>query len=61
MTIEVRQLLINATVGMPGQGAHGEAHADNDAADDPLQQLRERLLAELKDWLEDQLRRSRER
>lgn len=68
MTIEVRQLLINASVGTPVPRAQGERveFAEGDGQEeDPYEHLREQLheqlLGELKGWLEDRLSRMRER
>ncbi len=72
MTIEVRQLQINASVGMPVQRAQDPGalgyqadEGQEDELSEPFErlreQLREQLLAELKDWLEDRLSRIRER
>jgi hypothetical protein len=63
MTIEVRQLLINASVGSPVQlqdGFSGATDAGGDP-DDATRLLREQLLAELKEWLADRLGRAGER
>ncbi len=64
MTIEVRQLLIRSMVDpQDGPGSQGEAHAPGTDGSPPewLEQLKEELLADCKAWLEDQLRRARER
>ena len=63
MTIEVRQLLINASVGAPAQlqdGCSDSREAGGDM-EDTTQQLREQLLAELKEWLADRLGQGGER
>jgi hypothetical protein len=56
MTIEVRQMVIRSSVG-------GEAPVQRaeDGSPDRLERLREEVLAECKAWLEDRLRRERER
>lgn len=64
MTIEVRQLLIRSMVDpQDGPGSGGELPAPGSDGSTPewLEQLKEELLADCKAWLEDQLRRARER
>ncbi len=58
MTIEVRQLLIRATVG--GEPAPTDRRRA-DLSPDRIEALREDLLAECKAWLEDYLQRAHER
>jgi hypothetical protein len=63
MTIEVRQLLINASVGAPVQlqDPSGDSRDSGGDLDGATQQLREQLLAELKEWLADRLGQGGER
>lgn len=65
MTIEVRQLLIRSLVDPqdgPGGGADAAPSPATDAAaPEWLERLKEELMTECKAWLEDQLRRARER
>lgn len=56
MTIEVRQMVIRSSVG-----GDAPVQRQEDDASDWRERLREEVLAECKAWLEDRLRRERER
>lgn len=64
MTIEVRQLLIRSRVD-PQDESGGDGAAASAGAGGPsnewLDRLKDELMAECKTWLEEQLRRARER
>jgi hypothetical protein len=56
MTIEVRQMLIRSRVGDAPEPSPGTV------LDEPaLERMREQLLAELKQWLDERLREREER
>jgi hypothetical protein len=58
MTIEVRQLLINSTVG---EEPAEERRAERGPSAEELERLKEDLLSECKTWFMEKLRDSRER
>ncbi len=64
MTIEVRQLLIRSLVDpQDGGGSDGgvQPTGSEGASTEWLDRLKEEVISECKAWLEDQLRRARER
>ena len=60
MTIEVRQLLIKSSVGVGG-GDVAQREPSQEQQSDWRETMRQELLSECKAWLEERLRRERER
>lgn len=58
MTIEVRQMLIRSTVG--GEADAGASYERRLSADE-IARLKEEVIAECREWLDEKLREARER
>jgi hypothetical protein len=62
MTIEVRQLVVRSQVGDDsGADEPGQAASAEDGRPAWIEEIRRELLAECREWVEDRLRRARER